>query len=389
MHDTILFSIFIIFSGAALLATLVLYTRQSLLLAYILLGIAIGPWGLSWVNDPSLIKQISEVGIIFLLFLMGLNLEPKSLLRTIHTTTMVAIVSAIIFGLVGILAGLAYGFTLIESIVIGIALTFSSTVVGIKLLPTTVMHHQHTGELMTSILLMQDFIAIFVLILITGSDQGFSFLEVVRIVIGLPVLVCVAVLVERFVILTLFKRFDRYQEYLFLLSIGWCLAMAELANFMGLSVECGAFIAGVTIANTPVARFIAESLKPLRDFFLILFFFTIGASFNLNLVSSIVWPIIMLTLAVLFVKPVVFKFLLQIMKEKKTVATEVGIRLGQGSEFSLLVSYIAAEGSTKLIGQNAACLIQGVTILTFLVSSYFVILRYPSPLAVSDKLRRD
>ncbi len=389
MTESILFSLFLIFAGAAVLATLMLYTRQSLLLAYIVLGLLIGPFGLRWVNNPDVIKQISEVGIIFLLFLLGLNLEPKRLINSLKKTTIVAIATALIFGAIGIAVGLVFRFTLAESIIIGVALTFSSTIIGLKLLPTTVMHHQHTGEMMISILLMQDILAILTLVIITGSHQGLSLFDFLHIALGLPALIFIAVVVERFVILKLFKRFSRYQEYLFLLSIAWCLSMAEAAAYVKLSYECGAFIAGITIANTPIARFIAESLKPLRDFFLILFFFTIGATFNVSLLPAIVLPALLLTGAVLLLKPLVFRFLLQSVGEKKSVASEVGVRLGQGSEFSLLLSYVAASGASAWLGSDAACLIQAVTIVTFMVSSYWVILHYPSPLAIKEALRRD
>ena len=123
------------------------------------------------------------------------------------------------------------------------------------------------------------------------------------------------------------------------------------------------------------------------NFFLILFFFSIGASFNLGLLGQIIIPSIILALLVLVIKPIVFRFLLHNISDSKTLAWEVGFRLGQISEFSLLIAYMATGAS--MIGQEASHVIQATAILTFLLSTYIVIFNYPNPIAVSDKLRRD
>ena len=136
-----------------------------------------------------------------------------------------------------------------------------------------------------------------------------------------------------------------------------------------------------------MAMYIADHLKPLRDFFLVLFFFSVGASFHIELLGEVIVPAITLAIAVLALKPIVFRYLLQGMSETVALGWETGFRLGQISEFSLLIAFVAtAEG---LIGDNASHLIQATAILTFLVSSYIVVFRYPTPIAVSKKLRRD
>jgi len=156
---------------------------------------------------------------------------------------------------------------------------------------------------------------------------------------------------------------------------------------MGLSAEIGAFIAGVTLASSPIALFIAESLKPLRDFFLVLFFFSLGAGFDLGMIEEVLLPAVLLAAALMLAKPVVFRYLLQRTGESEQRSREVGYRLGQMSEFSLLLAVLAAD--LHVIGNQASYLIQLATLLTFLVSSYLVVLRFPTPIAVSDELRRD
>ena len=386
--DSLIFSFFLIFSGAAVLASIALYTRQPLIIAYILLGTMIGPYGLELVSDIELLEESGHIGIIFLLFLLGLDMQPKALFAVAKKATLVALLSALIFAAIGFGTAYSFNFSLIESLVIGAAMMFSSTIISIKLLPTTVLHHRHTGELIIGLLLLQDLLAIFVLIILLSSDAGQLDIELIaKALIGLPILALAAYLAVKYLLLALINRFDRFQEYIFLLAIGWCLGMAEAATALGLSAEIGAFIAGITLATSPISQYIAINLKPLRDFFLILFFFALGAQFNLNLLADIILPATLLAIMMTIVKPIVFRFLLQGMDEHRDLAWSVGFRLGQNSEFSLLIAYVAT--SALLIGDDASHLIQATAILTFIISTYIVIFNFPTPIAPNDKLRRD
>lgn len=383
------FTIFLVFTGAALFATLALFARQSLLVAYIVLGMLLGPWGLGLVNDPDLVRDISEFGIVFLLFLLGLNLQPQDLLNMVRKTTVVTLASSLVFAAVGFGVSKLSGFGWMESLLVGGAVTFSSTIIGLKLLPTTILHHQRTGEVIISILLLQDLLAIMLLLMVQGSNTGdnLSAFNLVRPMLSLPLLGLIAWALDRYLLLPLIRRFDRIQEYVFLMTIGWCLGMAELGHVMGLSAEIGAFIAGVTLASSPVSLFISESLKPLRDFFLILFFFSLGAGFDLGMMGVIVLPAALLAGLLILIKPIAFRVLLQRTGESPERSGEIGWRLGQMSEFSLLLAVLALDH--EVISVGASYLIQLATLITFLVSSYLVVLRFPTPIAVSDRLRRD
>ncbi|MCS5710902.1 cation:proton antiporter domain-containing protein [Candidatus Berkiella aquae] len=388
MHNDIIFSIFLIFSGAAVLATLSLYTRQSLLVAYIILGVVLGPFGLKLIDDPKVLKEIGDIGIIFLLFLLGLHLEPHNLLKTLKQTTIITMMSAFAFAAIGYALAIAGGFTQADAFVVGACMMFSSTIIALKLLPTTVLHHQRTGEIVISILLMQDIIAIFTLLILHGASSGtLGWFALLRAFIALPLLIIFAFLVERYLLIKIVHRFSRIHEYLFLVAIGWCLGLGQLAEMMNLSFEIGAFVAGISIAQSPIARFIAESLRPIRDFFLILFFFSLGAKIHLSLIDQIWLPAIALAALMLVTKPVIFQQLLGRIAPSKSAGWEIGVRLGQISEFSLLVAYTAENN--KLISEAAYALIQITTVITFMVSSYWVVNRYPNPIAFSEKLRRD
>jgi len=384
----IIFFFFLIFSGTAVLATVALYTRQSLLVAYILLGMALGPWGLGWVGSSEKIGEAGDIGIVFLLFLLGLHLHPQNLVHMLKKVCWIGLVSSLVFALLGYGVVLAFGYHQTDALIVGAAMMFSSTIIGLKLLPTTVLHHQHTGELMISVLLMQDIIAIFVLLILKAAGgHDFSILHVAKIGIAFPVLIITAFVFQRYVLIKLLERFDQVQEYIFLVSIGWCLSMAELAHVVGLSHEIGAFIAGVSLAAHPISLYIAESLKPLRDFFLVIFFFSMGAGFNFGALEHVYVPAIILAGISLCVKPYVFKVLFRQVKESNQVSWEVGVRLGQISEFSLLIVYLAS--ASALITETVSYLVQAATILTFIVSCYLVVIKYPTPLALTDKMRKD
>lgn len=388
MAETVFQSFFLIFTGAAIIASMAIFARQPLLVAYIALGAIVGPYGMGWVHDVGLLAEISQTGIIFLLFLLGLDMQPQALLTVFRKVTAITLISSAIFAITGGLIALAFGYSHLESLVIGLAMMFSSTIIGIKLLPTTILHHRHIGEMMIGLLLIQDFIAIFVLLALLSSSEGsLDAMQMLKTLAGLPLLIALSFALVRFVLLKLIARFDRVSEYIFLLALGWCMGIAELAEVVGLSREIGAFLAGITLATSPISQHIALSLKPLRDFFLIMFFFSLGAGFNLTLLPDIILPAIVLSVAMLAIKPVVFRLLLMQQHERKKLAWDMGFRLGQISEFSLLIAYVAFNAA--IIGKLGSHVIQAATIISFMVSSYIVVFNFPNPIAVKDELRRD
>ncbi len=384
----VIYSLFLVFTGAACLATVALYARQAVIVAYIVLGILLGPSGLGAVADSGWIEDVAAIGIMFLLYLIGLNLPPRQLGRILGEALTVCLLSSAAFLVLGFALGMGFGFRYAEALFIGAALMFSSTIIGIKLLPTTALHHRHTGQIIISVLLLQDLVAIVLLLLLQGFGQGGGvWIEVGLQLLLLPVLLGLAYVLDRFVLERLIARFDQIHEYVFLLAIGWCLGIAELAHVAGLPHEIGAFIAGVTLAQSPIALFIAESLKPVRDFFLVLFFFSLGAGLDLRLAADVLVPAVTIAVATSAVKPWVFRGLLLRAGERAELSAEIGVRLGQMSEFALLMAVLAVDAG--LIGARSGDLVKVATVLSFVLSSYLIVLRYPTPIAVSDRLRRD
>ncbi len=387
-NDSIFISVALIFCGAALMATVGLYARQALPVVYVVLGALVGPGGFKLIPDVGLIEETAHIGIIFLLFLVGLELSPLKLLSLFKTVTWITVVASISFGLVAYAITIAFGFSHADALIAAIAAGFSSTIMGLKFLPTTVLHHKHIGQLVIGVLLIQDVLAIIALIAIPvmQSPTGLRF-ELIVPFIALPTLAAIVFFLEFLVIRRLIARFEQIREYIFLITIAWCLGFAELAVAFGLNKEIGAFIAGISLASSPICRYISESLKPLRDFFLVLFFVAIGAQVHFNTIDDVIIPALILAGAMLLIKPIVFRFLLLQAKESVAIAKEVGARLGQLSEFSLLVVFVSL--SSGVLSEFASRYLVLATVITFIGSSYIVVLRYPSPLAVSDRLRRD
>ncbi|WBA82781.1 cation:proton antiporter [Endozoicomonas sp. GU-1] len=378
----------VIFGGASLLGTLFVWLKQPIILAYIGLGMLIGPQGLNVVMDDGHIEAISTMGIILLMFLLGLHLHPRNLLKQLKQTALVTFLCLSAVGaMICATLALLFGFPLTEALIAGLSLAFSSTVLSLKLIPTTTLHHKRTGEVMISILLFEDILAILTILILYSSNGG-AHIEALL----LPLKTCAFALgawcFVRYVLLPLMGRFDIISEYIFLVSLGWCLTAAQLAESFGLSHEIGAFIAGVSIATSPISLIIAEGLKPLREFFLILFFFSVGAQFEPMLKSHLLLAIVLTSVIVLMAKPILFKYLLKhLAGERHDNAAEMGLRLGQSSEFSLLLAYGAMTAGR--IQQETALLIEGAAILTFIVSTYLVVFRLPTPISPNNELRSD
>ena len=385
--DNIIFELVLIFAGAAILATLFLYLKQPIILAYIALGVAIGPSGIGLIDNHHHIEQLSHIGIILLLFLIGLNLRPDRMAGLVGRVSALTLITSAMFMLLTTLAAMLMGFSLVHSMIAGAALMFSSTIVGLKLIPTTTLHHKHRGEMMVSVLLLQDILAIIIILLISGGQEDNIPLTVSLLLLKLFLLTIISFYVVKYVITALYIKFDTIHEHTFLMSLGWGLMVAGAAEYIGLSFEMGAFIAGVSFSTLPIALVIAEELKPLRDFFLILFFFSIGAQFDLQAMRDVILPGIVIALIIVLAKPLIFRWGFNLGGEKDYVSKELGIRLGQASEFSLLVAYTAL--ASGLIDQRSSYLIQTVVILTFVISTYWVINQYPTPISSEASRRRD
>ena len=221
IEHTLLNELLLVFFSATIVSVICLYLRQTIIVAYILAGLALGPVGLGVITDASWIEDVGSVGIVYLLFLMGLNLKPQKAISLFGEALFVTLASVVLFISLVVMLVYYFGFNFVDSLVVGIATAFSSTIVGLKLLPTTTLHHRRRGELMIAVLLLQDFLAIGFLLVLSGFSDGANIMnEVTKTVLIVPIAVFSVFFFEKHVVDRLFRKFDELHEFIFLLAIG-------------------------------------------------------------------------------------------------------------------------------------------------------------------------
>lgn len=371
MEEGLVSSMVAIFSGTAILSVLAMFTRQSLIVVYIAAGIALGPWGLGWVASAETVQDIAQIGIVFLLFLIGMELHPERLLPILRQTFMMVVTSSVIFSATIMYVAYLFGFHIIEALIVGLAMMFSSTVIAVKMMPG----RTNIRETIIGCVLLQDLLAILVLLGLTSfAKHEVDLLDYLALILLIPIGLPLLFLLERYVLNPLLKKYKN-DEFHFNLIVAWCLAFGFLSHTFGLSYEIGAFLAGVVLSASDRLQSITNALVPLRDFFLILFFFSFGAMLNWNLVLQVGLQSLALVGVILLVKPWVFRWLVSERQNEKN-SWEIGVRLTSLSEFSIIIGYSAFE--LNLIGNNSLHLISVTTMIMFLVSSTWVNARYPT-----------
>ncbi len=374
---------------AVVLSYVLTRLKQPLVVAYIIAGALIGPWGLKLIKEIEFISLTSHLGIIFLLFLAGLVLHPQKLLRLFREVFWVTLLASVFSFLTAFGIALITGrFSVFASFLIGICLMFSSTVLTVKLLPTTKLHHKKIGAICISILILEDIFAVLVLAFIHAFQGSGSFIIAIPLILlKVAALFIGAALFEKYIFRYIIRQVERVHEMIFIFALGWCFSNGWLAYKIGLSFEIGAFIAGVVLARHPISLFISERLKPLRDFFLLLFFFSLGAEINFPQIMKLLPHAVLLAGVYILVKPLYFKKVLEWKKEQRALAKEAGVRLGQASEFSLLIAFALLKA--QFINDSIFNFIEIVTILTLIFSSYVVVFLYPTPIGVRKGLIQD
>jgi len=385
--QSIFFEISIIVACAALLGWLALQFRQPIIVAYVLCGVLAGPWGLGLVRQVDLLDNISRIGITLLLFLAGMVLHPQRLALLFRKASVVTLGCCIGSLLVVAVALFACGLGLRDALLVGGALMFSSTILVVKLLPTTTLHQRHMGSVCIAILIAQDLLAVLALLVVGGGGGAGILTWGVLLPLKGALFVAAVVLLEQYVLRRMMARGEAYHEILYMLCLGWCLGVATVAHSLGLSYEVGAFIAGVALARSQISRFLSDQLQPMRDFFLMFFFFVLGAKLDVLAVRTVGLHALVAGVVVLAVRPVLLYGLFRVVGERPAFSREVGIRMGQGSEFGMILA-IAMTGY-GLVSEQVSQLIQFAVIFTMVVSSYIVVLNYPSPLGFKRGLKQD
>lgn len=376
-----LLDISIIVAASAMLAWLAAVLRQPIIVAYVACGILAGPSVLGLVSGTEFIDAVSQFGIILLLFHAGVVMHLRRLKQLAFKAAAVtmgqAAVTLVLVAGFGMLAGLGLG----ESLILGLALSFSSTILVIKLMPTVALHHQRMGAFAIAILILQDLTAVAALMFIGGRSHP-ALLMLKGVLIFL-----LSLTFERWALRPAMMLIERYRELLFLLAIGWGMGMAYLAGRVGFSPEATAFIAGLALARSPLALFLSEGLKLFRDFFLVFFFFVLGARMDLAGLPSAAPMAALMSVVLVLSKYLGFYSLFRATGEEHGFAREAGLRLSQSSEFALILAMAALRHGR--IGQGTSSLIQLTTLITMIASSYLVVFLLPTPLGVTGGMKQD
>ena len=359
--EEIFFEISIIIIIAALIAYILRIIKQPIIPAYILAGLLIGPiFGL--VTNEELIVTLSEIGIAFLLFIVGLEIDIKKL-------KYVAVISSIggiiqVFLLFAIGSALAYflNFSQTEVFYMGLVLAFSSTAIVVKILSDKNEIDTLHGRLLIGFLLTEDILVILALSLL--STNTFSFLTVTAALIKVIGLFLFAFVAGRYIFPPIFKIAAKSQEILFLMSITMCFLFAMVAHYLGLSIVIGAFIAGVALGNLPYSLEIIGRTKPLKDFFSTIFLVSLGLGLSASLITPIIKPLIIFTLVILLIKPLITMTLCGFFGYKKQPSFITAISLTQISEFSLIVASSALIAGEISQGMFSMVVLLGVFTMT-------------------------
>ena len=312
--------------------------KQPLLIGYIISGILIGPLFLNFIPSGDTLSTFSQMGVAFLLFIVGLYLNPKAVKEVGKVSAITGIGQVIFTSVIGYFICLLLGFSNVTSIYIAIALTFSSTIIIMKLLSDKEALDKLYGRISIGFLLVQDLIAIIILIVISSFSGGTNSWTFILILLAKGVSVFLLLFAfSHYFLPKLNSFFEKSQEFLFVFAIGWGFGLSALFLYLGFSIEVGALIAGILLSMFPYSYEMSSRLKPLRDFFIISFFILLGSQMVFADMHNMIFPAVVLSLFILIGNPLIVIFLMGRFGYSKSTGFMAGLTVAQISEFSLIL----------------------------------------------------
>ncbi|MEU2006891.1 cation:proton antiporter [Rhodococcus sp. NPDC019627] len=372
VHDFALIAVILAIAACAgLLATRL---RQPMIVAFIGVGILVGPAGTGWVVADSTIELLARLGIAILLFLVGLKLD----LHLIRSTGPVALATGlgqVLFtSVVGYLIAIALGMDSVTALYVAVALTFSSTIIIVKLLSDKRELEQLHGRIAVGFLIVQDIVVVLVMIALNvfGRQSGDSLaLNIILVVVkGLGLLAAIGVLM-RYVLPWLLHHIARSQELLVLFGVAYAVSIAAVSDTLGFSSEVGAFLAGVSLASTPYRDALGARLVSLRDFLLLFFFLDLGSRLEFTHAADQIPEAAIFSLFVLIGNPLIVVLIMAVMRYPVRVGFLAGLTVAQISEFSLILAALGL--SLGHISTATVSLITVVGLLTIGGSTYLIL----------------
>ncbi len=381
MVEQIFIQFALILVAAFLVSYLIRLFNQPIIVGYILAGMIISPFIITSDGSSSeLIHIFSKFGIAFLLFIVGLHLNPKVLKEIGLPSFFIGIMQMILTFFAGFLVShFLIGWSYIASFYVGVAIMFSSTIIIMKLLSDRSELDTFHGKISIGVLILQDVVAIAILMIISSAEglSGSSTLTIflVKTLVGGAGLLLILFFIGIFILPLMLKGIAKSQELLFLFSISWCFLIASLFNFLNFSIEIGALIAGVILSISPYSVEMSSKIRPLRDFFLVIFFIILGTYINFGNIQTIIMNAIIFSIVTLLIKPLIVMYLMRDFGYTKRNNFLVGTTLAQISEFSLIILVLGTSLSNTnpfFIEMEVLNTLVITMILTLIISTYYI-----------------
>ncbi len=347
--------------------------RQPLIIGHIITGVIVGPAMLHWANSPDTIDVFSNIGIALLLFIIGLGLNPRVIKEVGKVAAAAGLLQVFLSTAIGWGCGMLLGFGRTESLFLGVALAFSSTIIILKLLSDKKEQTRLYGKIATGMLLIQDVLAAFALLFVTAQakEGGFSPLQLGNLVFKGALIAVPLLFIGNVILPKLHKFIASSQELLFLFAIGWGFGFAALFELTGFSLEIGALLAGVALASLPFTQEISARLRPLRDFFIVVFFIALGTRLTFVNFGVLLPAILLGSFIVIVLKPLVILVIMGLMGYTKRTSFKAAIAMAQVSEFSLI--FLVLANKQGLVSNDLVIVLTFVTLISIAVSAYLIL----------------
>lgn len=373
--DNIFIQLAIILSLSSSLGFVTYKLKLPILISYLVGGLLIALVGFFDVGSSVAFSFLPEIGIAFVLFLIGMELDLREIRSFGRPIILAGVLQIFITTILGAFISQSFGFGLVESVYLGVGLSFSSTVMVVKLLLEKKDLRSLYGKLSIGILLLEDLLAVVILLALTSTTSalGAGFTQafpIVAFMFKVLIIFTTSWLLNHYILGLIFKAISRSAELLFLTALAWCFIFVSFAIFLGFSITIGAFLAGVALASSPYHFHIQGKVKPLRDFFVALFFVYLGTQVNFNQLGSAFPLILIFTTYALVVKPLIFLLILGIFGFRKHTMFHTAISLSQISEFSLIIMLVGLNEG--LLSQLALTVIATSTVSSFIISSMMI-----------------
>lgn len=371
MNDSVFSGLSLVLGIGTLMALALRWIRQPLIIAYILTGIIVGPAVLHLTKDAQTFNVFSDIGIALLLFIIGLGLNPRVIREVGRTATIVGFFQVAVIAILGFMVGRGFGLNGNESLFLGASLAISSTIIILKLIGDKKEQGRLYGKIAVSVSLVQDIIAIALVVATSAAQNGaLNFSSLIILAIKALVIGWIIYAISTRLLPKIHKIIAGSQEFLFLFAIAWGLCSAALFAKIRLSSEIGALLAGICLAPLPSAQEISARLRPLRDFFLIVFFISLGSNLNFSSLGSNLGLVIVAIAIAVIIKPLVAMATLGFMGYTKRTSFKTAVSLAQVSEFSIVL--IVLGESKGLISHTFVSNIIFITLASIAASTYMI-----------------